>query len=264
MRLGGLRKLSLIDFPGIPSCVVFTLGCNFRCLYCHNPELVLTSLFDTLLDEEEFFRFLSERRGMLEGVVVSGGEPTIHQDLPCFLERVKRLGFKIKLDTNGSNPTMLRTLLDEKLCDYIAMDIKAGKDNYAKVAGVPVDQTLITESTDLIRVCGIDHEFRITLVKSLHSAEEIRGLVTLFGDVRKFTIRGFVPSDKILDPKILSEDSFTEAEIDSFRRFWEEGPATDRSGSPKDRRHFAPFLLIPSIFLCYISSLLPAIILKFN
>ncbi len=225
MRLGGLRKLSLIDFPGVPSCVVFTQGCNFRCRYCHNPELVLPSLFGTVLDEEEFFRFLSERKDLLEGVVVSGGEPTIHKDLPGFLGRLKRLGFKIKLDTNGSDPAMLRTLLEEKLCDYIAMDIKAGRDNYAKVAGVPVDHAMITESTDIIRACGIDHEFRITLVKSLHSAEEIRGLVNLFGDVRKFTIRGFTPSEKILDAKLLSEGGFAKPEIDSFRRLWEEGRA---------------------------------------
>ena len=135
MVISGLQKLTLLDYPGHTACTVFTPGCNWRCPFCHNAALVLRGEEQPVLDEKEFFAFLSRRKGLLDGVAVTGGEPTLQKDLPDFLRRVKERGFSVKLDTNGTHPAMLRTILAEGLADYVAMDIKAGRSNYSAVTG---------------------------------------------------------------------------------------------------------------------------------
>ncbi|MBR4355786.1 MAG: anaerobic ribonucleoside-triphosphate reductase activating protein, partial [Elusimicrobiaceae bacterium] len=146
MKFGGLIKFTLIDFPGRPAAVIFTQGCNFRCRYCHNPELVYPHLFTEPVPQEEIMSFLQRRQGTLEGVVVSGGEPTLHDDLPAFMASVKALGYALKLDTNGSRPDMIQELIDKKLVDYIAMDLKAPLEKYALITGVDTNPEILTRS----------------------------------------------------------------------------------------------------------------------
>lgn len=173
MKIGGLIKFTLIDFPGRPAAVVFTQGCNFRCRYCHNPELVYPHMFAEPVAMEEIYSFLKRRQGTLEGVVVSGGEPTLHEDLPAFMTDLKAMGYATKLDTNGTRPDMLRELLDKKLLDYIAMDIKAPLEKYSLITGVDFNPEVLKQSMDLIRQSGLEYEFRTTYDKEVLTDADI-------------------------------------------------------------------------------------------
>ncbi len=176
MKIGGLIKFTLIDFPGRPAAIIFTQGCNFRCRYCHNPELVYPHLFTDPVAEEEVFSFLQRRQGTLEGVVVSGGEPTLHDDLPAFMARLKALGYQVKLDTNGSRPDMVQELIDKKLVDYIAMDLKAPLEKYRKITEVDTNTDILRRSMDLIRQSGLAYEFRTTYDKEVLTEADIENL----------------------------------------------------------------------------------------
>lgn len=173
MKIGGLIKFTLIDFPGRPAAVVFTQGCNFRCRYCHNPELVYPHMFAEPVAKEEIYSFLKRRQGTLEGVVVSGGEPTLHEDLPAFMADLKAMGYATKLDTNGTRPEMLRQLLDARLLDYIAMDIKAPLEKYSLITGVDFNPEVLRQSMDLIRQSGLEYEFRTTYDKEVLTDADI-------------------------------------------------------------------------------------------
>ena len=172
MIIGGLQKFTLIDFPGRISATVFLSGCNFRCPWCYSKELVMPQEIKKhpKISEKDFFDFLKLRKGTLEGIVVCGGEPTINNDLPEFIKKIKKLGYAVKLDTNGSNPRMLENLLDKKLVDYVAMDIKAPKEKYEKLAGKKVSVKNIDESISALlalslrnnREDKIGYEFRTT------------------------------------------------------------------------------------------------------
>ena len=181
MKFGGLVKFTLIDFPGCPAAIVFTQGCNFRCRYCHNPELIYPHLFTEPMPEEEIESFLQRRKGTLEGVVVSGGEPTLHEDLPQFLSHLKSLGYKTKLDTNGSRPEVLKNLIDNKLIDFIAMDLKAPLDKYALITGVEANSTVIRQSMDLILQSGLAYQFRTTYDKEVLDDNDIAAVSAVFG-----------------------------------------------------------------------------------
>lgn len=175
MQLHGLSKLTLLDYPGHIACTIFTGACNFRCPYCHNAPLVLAPDTCPPISEEEFFTFLSGRRGKLEGVCITGGEPTLQPDLPEFIEKIKELGFLVKLDTNGYRPELLKTLLANHLPDMIAMDIKNSPGSYAKTAGLPENCFSIEhieESIRLLVASGIPHEFRTTVTNELHTPEQ--------------------------------------------------------------------------------------------
>lgn len=176
MKLGGLVKFTLIDFPGRPAAIVFTQGCNFRCRYCHNPELVYPHLFEASMPEEEIWTFLKRRQGTLEGVVVSGGEPTLQTDLIPFMTRLKEMGYKTKLDTNGTRPDVLRELIDKKLVDFIAMDLKAPFEKYATITGVEANSTVLQQSMDLIRQSGLEYQFRTTYDKEVLTDSDIAAL----------------------------------------------------------------------------------------
>lgn len=176
MKLGGLVKFTLIDFPGRPAAIVFTQGCNFRCRYCHNPELVYPHLFEEPMPEEEIMAFLKRRQGTLEGVVVSGGEPTLQEDLVRFMADVKALGYKIKLDTNGTRPEVLKELINKKLVDFIAMDLKAPLTKYAAITGVEANSTVIRQSIDLIRQSGLEYQFRTTYDKEVLDDNDIAAI----------------------------------------------------------------------------------------
>ena len=176
MKLGGLVKFTLIDFPGTPAAIVFTQGCNFRCRYCHNPELVYPHLFTASMPQEEVMAFLQRRQGTLEGVVISGGEPTLQEDLVRFMTDVKSLGYKTKLDTNGTRPEVLKELIDKKLVDFIAMDLKAPLEKYALITGVDANSTVIRHSMDLIVKSGLDYQFRTTYDKEVLTDNDIAAI----------------------------------------------------------------------------------------
>lgn len=173
MKIAGFDKLSLLNYPDMVSATVFTNGCNFLCPYCQNSALVLDAKDNELIPEEEVLDYLKERRKLLDGVCITGGEPTIQKDLKEFIEKVKSLGLKVKLDTNGSHPEVIKELLDNNLIDYIAMDIKTVFSKYNQIANRKVDTDALRSSIDLIKNSNIDYEFRTTVVKAFVSYEDL-------------------------------------------------------------------------------------------
>ena len=191
MRIGGLQKFSLIDYPDKFSCIIFTQGCNFRCFWCYNPELVYPHLFKNTISENYVLSFLESRRNDLEAVVITGGEPTIQPDLTEFIEKIKKMGYLVKLDTNGSNPYILEKLLKNKLVDYIAMDIKAPPEKYSLLIGKAIDISLIFKSIEIIENYSPDYEFRTTFVPSLLSEDDIEKIKKLVRDKRKYRVQSY-------------------------------------------------------------------------
>ena len=176
MDIQGLQKLTLLDWPGRVACTIFLGGCDFRCPFCHNRDLV-TGPLPAAMDSGELLAFLAKRKGLLDGVCVTGGEPTLQKDLKDFLRKIKELGYPIKLDTNGYMPGVLWDLMQEHLIDYVAMDIKASRDNYARAAGLPhIDISRIEESIGILKSSGIPYEFRTTVVKGIHRVEEFEDI----------------------------------------------------------------------------------------
>lgn len=172
MKISGLQKLTLLDYPEHLAAILFLPGCSFRCPFCQNSSLVLTPEQEPEISIDELQQFLKKRSGILEGICVTGGEPTLHADLPQLLQLIQDAGYQVKLDTNGSNPHMLETLLQEGLLDYVAMDIKAGRKNYAHVCGTNIRMEDITRSAELLKTSCIPYEFRTTVVKGLHTEQD--------------------------------------------------------------------------------------------
>lgn len=203
MQIGGLQKTTLIDYPDKVACTVFLIGCNFRCPFCYSSELVLPEKIELhpKISEEEFFNFLEERKGLIDGVVICGGEPTINEDLPLFIKKIKEMGYGVKLDTNGSNPEMLKKLLDKKLVDYVAMDLKAPEEKYEEAVGIKTDIEKIQKSIDLLKKGSIDYEFRSTIVPSIHNKEDILKMAEWIKGSKKYYLQNFRP-EKTLDPEL--------------------------------------------------------------
>ena len=199
MVIGGFQKFSLADFPDKISAIVFTRGCNFRCSYCHNPELVDPAQFAAAIPTEEVMRFLGSRTHQLQGVVVTGGEPTLHEDLPSFLAEIRSLGLATKVDTNGSNPELLQEIIHDALVDYIAMDIKAPLYSYPRVTGVPVRIQDIERSARLVIESGLPHELRTTYTSSLLSKEEMANIAGIARGCALYVVQSFRASHT-LDP----------------------------------------------------------------
>lgn len=199
MKLAGLQKLTLLDFPGHVACTVFTAGCNLRCPFCHNSELVLPERKPELMDEEEFFSFLKKRQGILEGVCVTGGEPLLQKDITPFLRRIKELGFAVKLDTNGCFPGVLRSLVEEGLVDFVAMDIKNSPARYARTAGIPaLDLTAVQESVAYLMSGVVDYEFRTTVAAQLHDEESFEDIAHWIAGAKRYALQEFKDSGDIL------------------------------------------------------------------
>ena len=199
MKLCGLQKLTLLDYPGRMACTVFTGGCNFRCPFCHNASLVVRADEAEPLGEADFFSFLHKRAGILEGVCVTGGEPLLWPDLPAFLARIHKAGFLIKLDTNGSFPDRLRHVVEEGLVDMVAMDLKNCPARYAETAGVSkLSLAAIAESKDYLLSGPISYEFRTTVVKGLHTCADIEALAAWIVGARAYYLQGFVDSGDVL------------------------------------------------------------------
>ena len=201
MIIKGLQKLTLLDFPGLMAATVFTYGCNFRCPFCHNASLVLKERADEeIISEEEFFSFLEKRQGMLGGICISGGEPTLMPDLEDFMRKIKALGYKIKLDTNGYRPDLLRHFVEEGLLDYIAMDIKNSREKYSLTTGIDVDLSKIEKSAAFLMSGAVPFEFRTTVVKELHDKADMENIGRWLKGDEKFFLQGFIDSgDVILD-----------------------------------------------------------------
>lgn len=195
MKLGGLVKFTLIDFPGTPAAIVFTQGCNFRCRYCHNPELVYPHLFTESMPEKEVFAFLQRRQGSLEGVVISGGEPTLQEDLVRFMADIKALGYKTKLDTNGTRPEVIKELIDKKLVDFIAMDLKAPFEKYALITGVEANSTVIRQSMDILVKSGVAYQFRTTYDKEVLNDSDIAAMASTV-DGKHYKVQECLPVAK--------------------------------------------------------------------
>ena len=193
MLISGLQKLTLLDYPGKTAAIVFTYGCNFRCPFCHNGSLVLSERMGETIDLDSFFAFLDARRGRLQGVCVSGGEPTLQADMPEFLAEIKARGFSVKLDTNGTNPEMLFSLINDGLVDYVAMDIKNSPEKYLQTAGLNAEFLLrgVKESASLLMQGRVDFEFRTTLMKELHSVEDMRAIGQWLAGGEKFFLQTY-------------------------------------------------------------------------
>ncbi len=218
MKIAGFKKQSLIDYPGHLSSVVFTQGCNFRCDFCHNPELVLPEKFGKLYDEKIIWDYLAKYSTMLDAVCITGGEPTIHKDLPEFCLKIKNYGLKVKLDTNGTNPSMLEQMIKKHIVDYIAMDIKhiLEPNAYNRATGNRTPPDIfdkILYSIELIRDSGIKHVFRTTVVKGLHTQKDIKLLKKIFG--KNYVIQNYNP-EVVLNP-YSGYISFSEEEFDLLK-----------------------------------------------
>jgi pyruvate formate lyase activating enzyme len=220
MKIGGLQKTSLIDFPDKVSAVVFLQGCNFRCPFCHNPELVLGARFQEPLDEAEFFAFLNKRKHQLDGIVISGGEPTVHADLPDFIRLIRAYGYAIKIDTNGSNPEMLGGMIREGLLDFIAMDLKGDPDRYEDYCGAKISGDAIRASIKTIMECGLPYEFRTTAVPGQHSIGKLKELALLVKGAKRYAIQAFRP-DICLNPELEKLHRFDMAEVRAAKAWFE-------------------------------------------
>ncbi len=205
----GLQRLSLVDYPGRLCTTIFTAGCNFRCPYCFNVEIVLEPNKLENISEEEVLNLLKDRRGFIDGVCIGGGEPTIHGALPTFIRRVKLLGLKVKLDTNGSRPRMLRRLVEDGLLDYVAMDVKAPLDRYQEVVCAKVDVEAIKESIRILRRGRVDHEFRTTVVPGLIGEEDVKEIARTLTGSKRYVLQQFKPG-KTLNPKLRDLEPYPE------------------------------------------------------
>ena len=218
MILGGLQKFTLIDYPGKLACTIFLIGCNFRCPWCYSGELVLPEKIKTQpkISKKDFFDFLNGRKGLLEACVVCGGEPTINKDLPKFCKKIKKLDFLVKIDTNGSNPEMLKDLIDKELIDYVAMDVKAPKEKYSQAVEAKIDIKKIQKSIDVLNKGKIDYEFRTTVVPTLHEKEDILKIARWIQPAKKYFLQNFRP-EKTIDPEFEKIKPYSQVKLIEIR-----------------------------------------------
>ncbi|HPJ26374.1 MAG TPA: anaerobic ribonucleoside-triphosphate reductase activating protein [Synergistaceae bacterium] len=217
MYIGGLQKTTLLDFPDRLACIVFTRGCNFRCPYCYNTELIPLPDPQEEEDLSSLWEFLESRKNILDGVCITGGEPLLQKDLPEFLRKVREMGFLIKLDTNGSFPERLEAILQENLVEYLAMDVKTSPENYDRLSGFPGSREKVAASLEILRKGKVSFECRTTLVPRFHSPEILEDLGQWVRGVPLWVLQRFRPG-KTLDPSLEKERTFTRAEMEAFRK----------------------------------------------
>ncbi|MCM1053797.1 MAG: anaerobic ribonucleoside-triphosphate reductase activating protein [Ruminococcus sp.] len=198
MVISGMQKLTLLDYPGETACLIFTQGCNFRCPFCHNKDLLGCQNNCSLISEESIFEYLEKRKGLLDGVCITGGEPLLQKDIKRFIKKIKDMGYKVKLDTNGSNPIKLEELMREHLVDYVAMDIKNDFLHYDKTAGITSNIESIKKSIDIIENSDIDHEFRTTIVKDLHTLKELERICKYIKPNTKYYLQNYRDCNTVL------------------------------------------------------------------
>lgn len=197
MFFAGFQKLTLLDYPEKVACILFTMGCNFRCPFCHNASLVRAEN-KAEISEEEVLSFLKKRKGVMDGVCISGGEPLLYDGLGDFIKKVKALGYSVKLDTNGSLPEKLKALVRERLVDYVAMDIKNSFESYDKTTGIKTDLNNIKESLAFLLSGTVEYEFRTTLVKELHTDEDMESIGKMIKGAKRYFLQNFVDSGDVL------------------------------------------------------------------
>ncbi len=216
MQIHGLNKTTLLDYPEHVAATIFTGGCNFCCPFCHNGELVLRPQEFPLLSEDEVLAFLKKRKGILTGVCITGGEPTLQPDLPVFIERIKEMGYLVKLDTNGYRPAVLRALLEKGLLDYAAMDIKNSKAGYATAAGKEnLDIAQIEESADILKEGRIPYEFRTTVVKELHTKEDFIAIGEWLAGAEAYFLQAYRDNENVIKKGF---SSYSREELEKFAR----------------------------------------------
>lgn len=198
MKIHGLQKMTLLDFPGHVACTVFFAGCNYRCPYCHNSELIDKDV-EPLMEDDELLSFLEKRKGLLDGVAFTGGEPLMTSGLEELIVKIRELGYLVKLDTNGSFPDRLKNLLDKGLVDYVAMDIKNSEERYAETVGLPqVNFSKVKESIDLLKNSSIDYEFRTTVVDQLFDEDSFKGIAKLIEGAKNYYLQAFTDRDTVV------------------------------------------------------------------
>lgn len=214
MQIHGFNKTTLLDFPKHLAATIFTGGCNFRCPFCHNASLVLYTAKQPLIPEDEVLSILSKRKNILEGVCITGGEPTLQKDLPIFIRKIKELGLKVKLDTNGYHPDVIHYLIDHSLIDYIAMDIKNSKQHYMVSIGTSMfDHSLLDESVQLIMNSNIDYEFRTTVVREHHTQEDFISIGQWIKGANSYYLQSYQDSGDVILPGF---SSYTKDELNAF------------------------------------------------
>lgn len=218
MRLGGVEQLTLIDYPDKVAATVFTLGCNFRCPYCYSSELVIPDKIEKQpkFSEEDFFDFLDKRKGKLEGVVICGGEPTIHKDLPQFAQKIKDMGFLVKLDSNGSNPQMLEKLIEEGLIDYVAMDVKGPKEKYDIMTGLGDKWSedlmgKVDKSIEILKRGDVDYEFRTTVVPDVLKKEDLLSIADWIKGAEKYYLQNYRAQKETINPEFMKKKPYDES-----------------------------------------------------
>lgn len=218
MQIHGFNKTTLLDYPGLVAATIFTGACNFRCPYCHNAELVLNPSSQPIIPEEEILAHLKKRRGITQGVCITGGEPTLQKDLKDFIKKLKELELKVKLDSNGYKPEVLKDLVNEGLLDYVAMDVKAPLDEYDIIAGVKLDSSKLKESIGFLIEGHVPYEFRTTVVKDFHTRESFEKMAELIKGADRYFLQGYVDSDKVIAPGL---SAYTYEEMQEFLPIFE-------------------------------------------
>jgi pyruvate formate lyase activating enzyme len=221
LKIAGLQKLTLIDYPGKVACTVFTKGCNLRCPYCHNPELIEPQGSENLMPEEDFLDFLKTRKNFLDGVCITGGEPALQTDLEDFVSKVKELGFLVKVDTNGTRPDVLSNLISGPLVDYVAMDIKTSLGKYSSDLGFKGSTARLTESIDMIMGSSLEHEFRTTVVPGLVEKEELQEIARMIKGSERYFIQNFRPG-YVLDPRLSELKGYSQPVLEKFKTTMED------------------------------------------
>ncbi len=217
IKIHGFNKLTLLDYPGKLACTIFLGNCNFRCPFCQNGSLVLNPESEPTIPMEEVMRTLKKRQGILEGVCVTGGEPTLHPELEDFITEMKALGYMVKLDTNGSRPKVLKSLIEKQKIDYVAMDIKNSQQKYAETAGIShLDLEAIEESVQLLKSNVVDYEFRTTVARELHSEEDFRQIGKWISGCKRYFLQNYRESGNVILP-IFS--SYSREELEYFQKF---------------------------------------------
>lgn len=213
MQIYGFNKLTLLDYPGHLAATIFLGGCNMRCPFCHNASLVTKLSTQPVIPTEEVLAILAKRKNILEGICITGGEPTLYKDLPDLIKEIKSMNFQVKLDTNGSNPAMLKTLVQENLIDYVAMDIKNSREKYHLTAGIPnLPLELIDESIEFLLTSPLDYEFRTTVVKELHTKEDMSSIGKWLQGAKAYYLQSYKDSDDVITPgfSCYSKDTLSE------------------------------------------------------
>ena len=211
MKIGGIQKTSLLDYPDTISAIIWAIGCNFRCPFCYNKDLVFGKV--ATISEEEVLSFLEKRKGMLEGLVISGGEPLMQDDILSFTEKVKKMGYLLKIDTNGMYPEMLKKLIDRKLVDYIAMDVKAPKNKYESLSGVKTDIKKIEKSIEIIRNSSVNYEFKTTFAPDLLTREDIVEIAKWLKGSKRFYLQQFNNEANLISSRLQNSKPYLKDEL---------------------------------------------------